>query len=116
MAQRIFVGNLPFSATESQLTELFGKHGEVSSAEIVKDKFTQRSRGFGFIEMASNEAATAAIAALNGYELDGRPLTVNAARERSERGPGGGGGGGRSFGNRDRDRGPRRDFGTRGRW
>jgi len=112
MAQRIFVGNLPFSATEAQLTELFGKHGEVSSAEIVKDKFTQRSRGFGFVEMTSGDAATAAIAALNGYELDGRALTVNVARERAERQHGAGGG--RSFGNRDR--GPRRDFGSRNRW
>ncbi len=86
MSQRIFVGNLPFSATDEQLNELFSKHGEVSSAEVVKDKFSNRSRGFGFVEMASAEAATAAIAALNGYQMDGRPLTVNEAKARAERG------------------------------
>jgi len=92
MSQRIFVGNLPFSATDEQLNELFSKHGEVSSAEVVKDKFSNRSRGFGFVEMASADAATAAIAALNGYQMDGRPLTVSEAKARAERG-----GGGRSF-------------------
>ena len=108
---RIFVGNLPFSATESQLNELFSQHGEVVSAEIVKDRFTDRSRGFGFVEMADNAAAQAAISALNGHEMDGRPLTVNEARARSEGGPRGGGGG--------RDRGPRRerrDFDSGSRW
>jgi RNA recognition motif-containing protein len=106
---RIFVGNLPFSATEAQLNELFAKHGEVVSAEIVKDRFTDRSRGFGFVEMADKSAADAAIAALNGYEMDGRPLTVNEARARSEGGQRGGG----------RDRGPRRerrDFDGGSRW
>lgn len=101
MAKRIFVGNLPFSATEAQLNELFSKHGEVTTAEIVKDRFTERSRGFGFVEMASDESATAAIAALSGYEMDGRALTVNEARARSEGGRGGdrgGGGGRRNFG------------------
>ena len=108
MSQRIFVGNLPFSATEAQLSELFGQHGEVSSAEIVKDKFSDRSRGFGFVEMASAEAATAAIAALNGHQMDGRPLTVNEAKVRTERA------GGRSF---DRgSRGPRRDSADGNRW
>lgn len=85
MSTRIFVGNLPFSATEAQLTELFSKHGEVTSAEIVKDRYTERSRGFGFVQMATAEAAAAAIAALNGYQLDGRPLTVNVAKARTER-------------------------------
>ena len=101
MGKRVFVGNLPFSATEDQLRELFSQHGEVSSAEIVKDKFTERSRGFAFVEMASDEAAAAAVAALNQYQMDGRPLTVNEARARTEsRGPrergnrGGGEGGG----------------------
>ncbi|MBM3314968.1 RNA-binding protein [candidate division WOR-3 bacterium] len=84
MSQRIFVGNLPFSATEAQLTELFGKHGEVASAAIVKDRMTDRSRGFGFVEMTTAEAATAAIAALAGYNMDGRPLTVNVAKPRAE--------------------------------
>lgn len=90
MSQRIFVGNLPFSATEGQLTELFGKHGEVTSASVVKDKMTDRSRGFAFVEMASNEAAAAAIAALNGFQMDGRALTVNVAKPRTEGGDRGG--------------------------
>lgn len=84
MSQRIFVGNLPFSATDEQLNELFSKHGEVIKAEVVKDRFTERSRGFGFVEMAQAEQATAAIAALNGQELEGRPLTVSEARSRGE--------------------------------
>ncbi len=97
MGTRIFVGNLPFSATEDQLRELFAKHGEVSSVSIVKDKFTDRSRGFAFVEMSNAEQATAAISALNGQSLDNRPLTVNVARERTEggsRGFGGNRGGG----------------------
>ncbi|MCX6843342.1 MAG: RNA-binding protein [candidate division WOR-3 bacterium] len=84
MGTRIFVGNLPFSATESQLNELFSQHGEVTSVSIVKDKFTDRSRGFAFVEMTAADAATAAIAALNQHQLEGRPLTVNVARERTE--------------------------------
>jgi RNA recognition motif-containing protein len=96
MAKRVFVGNLPFSATEDQLRDLFSQHGEVTSVEIVKDKFTERSRGFAFVEMASDEAATAAIAALNSYQMEARPLTVNEARARTEgRSPRGGGGGDR---------------------
>lgn len=85
MSQRIFVGNLPFSATEAELNELFSQHGEVVSAEIVKDRYTDRSRGFGFVEMSSRDAAAAAIAALSGHELGGRPLTVNEAKARTER-------------------------------
>uniref|UniRef100_A0A7C4GG37 RNA-binding protein n=1 Tax=candidate division WOR-3 bacterium TaxID=2052148 RepID=A0A7C4GG37_UNCW3 len=91
MSQRLFVGNLPFSATEGQLTELFGKHGEVASASIVKDRMTDRSRGFGFVEMATSEAATAAIAALAGHTMDGRALTVNLAKPRAESDRGNGG-------------------------
>jgi len=108
MAKRIFVGNLPFSATEDQLRGLFSQHGEVTSVTIVKDKFTDRSRGFAFVEMVSDEAATAAIAGVNQYVLDGRPLTVNEARERTEGGrPGRSGGprrGGRSGGYKSRPR------------
>jgi RNA recognition motif-containing protein len=112
MATRIFVGNLPFSATEDQLHQLFSQHGEVSSVSIVKDRFTERSRGFAFVEMSNADAATAAIAALSGHTLDNRPLTVNIARERTERS---GGGGGRGFGGGGR---PRRDSGSYGnkRW
>jgi RNA recognition motif-containing protein len=94
MGTRIFVGNLPFSATEDQLHQLFSPHGEVSSVSIVKDKFTERSRGFAFVEMASAESATAAISALSNHSMDNRTLTINVARERSEGGSRGG------FGNR----------------
>ncbi|MGB9742904.1 MAG: RNA recognition motif domain-containing protein [candidate division WOR-3 bacterium] len=90
MGKRVFVGNLPFSATEDRLRDLFGQHGEVTSVEIIKDKFTERSRGFAFVEMATDEQAAAAIAALNQTELDGRQLTVNEARARTERPPRGG--------------------------
>ena len=86
MGKRVFVGNLPFSATEEQLRELFSQHGEVSSVNIIKDKFTDRSRGFGFVEMATDEAVAAAIAALSGHKLDERELTVNEARPRTEGG------------------------------
>ncbi|HTW90180.1 MAG TPA: RNA-binding protein [bacterium] len=96
MGTRIFVGNLPFSATEDQLRELFAQHGEVAAVSIVKDKFTDRSRGFAFVEMSAADAATAAIAALNQHPMDGRPLTVNVARERTEGGSRGGYGRGRS--------------------
>ncbi len=84
MSQRIFVGNLPFSATDEQLRELFSKHGAVKTAEVVKDRYSQRSRGFGFVEMESEEAAAAAIAALNNQPMDGRPLTVSPAKPRNE--------------------------------
>ena len=102
MGKRVFVGNLPFSATEDQLRELFSAHGAVTTAEIVKDKFTERSRGFAFVEMATDEAAAAAVAALNQHQMDGRALTVNEARARSEsRGPRDGGNrGGGEGGNR----------------
>ena len=84
MARRLFVGNLPFSATETQLRDLFGQHGEVVSVNIVTDRFTNRPRGFAFVEMASDEAAQAAIQGLNGYTMDERALNVNEARERTE--------------------------------
>lgn len=90
MAKRIFVGNLPFSATEDQLRALFSAHGEVTAVNIITDKFTGRSRGFAFVEMSDDAAAAAAIAAVNQYQLEGRALTVNEARERSEGGPRGG--------------------------
>jgi RNA recognition motif-containing protein len=98
MGTRIFVGNLPFSATEDQLRQLFAPHGEVTSVSIVKDKFTDRSRGFAFVEMAAADAANAAIAALAGHSMDNRQLTINQARERTEGGSRGGFGGGRSGG------------------
>ena len=85
MARRVFVGNLPFSASEEELRQLFARHGEVSSVEIVKDRFTERSRGFAFVEMATDEGAAAAVAALNQHQLSGRALTINLARPRTER-------------------------------
>lgn len=116
MAKRIFVGNLPFSATEDQLRGLFSAHGEVTAVNIITDRFTNRSRGFAFVEMSDDAAAAAAIAALNQHELDGRALTVNEARERSEGGPRGGAGGqgrgGPRRGGRDNQK---RDF-NRPRW
>ncbi len=97
MGTKIYVGNLPWRATDAQLSQLFGNHGEVIDAKIVTDRETGRSRGFGFVTMASDEAAQAAIRALNGYSLEGRSLVVNEAREQSGGGGGGfgrGGGGG----------------------
>ena len=97
MGNRLYVGNLPFSAEESAVKALFEQDGrEVTEVKLITDRDTGRLRGFGFVEMANNEDAGKAISALNGYELDGRALTVNEARERSE-GGGGGGGGGRRF-------------------
>ena len=105
MGTRVFVGNVPFSATEDQLRQLFAAHGEVASVSIVKDKFTDRSRGFAFVEMSNAEAATAAISALANHSMDNRPLTINIARERTEGGSRGGFGGrsgerSNSYGNR----------------
>jgi RNA recognition motif-containing protein len=92
MSTKIYVGNLPWRATDAQLTQLFSAHGEVSEARVVTDRETGRSRGFAFVSMTSPEAARAAIAALNGHTLEGRALVVNEANEQAR--PGGGGGGG----------------------
>lgn len=97
----IYVGNLSYSTTDEDLRQAFGAHGEVTSVNIIKDRFSGESRGFGFVEMANNDEAQAAIAGLNGTELGGRTLNVNEARPRTEGGGGrggdrrGGGGGGR---------------------
>ncbi len=91
MPTKIYVGNLPWRATDAQLTQLFGAHGEVTDARIVTDRETGRSRGFGFVTMTSADEAQNAIRALNGYSLEGRGLVVNEARE--QQGGGGGGGG-----------------------
>ena len=112
MGSKIYVGGLPYAATEQQLSDLFAQHGAVESARVITDKFTGQSRGFGFVEMTASEDAQKAIAALNGTQMDGRTLTVNEARPQEPRtgggggrgGFGGGGGGGRSGG------------GNRGRW
>jgi RNA recognition motif-containing protein len=82
----IYVGNLPFSATEEQVRELFGAHGDVEKVSLITDRETGRPRGFGFVEMAA-EAADKAIAALDGYEMDGRTLRINEARDRGARPP-----------------------------
>ena len=87
MVKKIYVGNLPFSATEDEIRQLFGQHGTVSSVKLITDRETGRPRGFGFVEMDGAEA-DAAIAALNGADMGGRALRINEARER-EGGPGG---------------------------
>jgi RNA recognition motif-containing protein len=92
--KKLYVGNLPFSATDAEVSELFSKHGTVHSVALINDRETGRPRGFGFVEM-DDEAIQPAIEALNGYEMGGRPLRVNEAQERAPRGGGGGGGGGR---------------------
>ncbi len=91
MAKRIYVGNLPFSASESTIRELFEAHGTVHEVTLITDRDTGRSRGFGFVEMDDQDAFTA-INAVNGTTMDGRDLQVNEARERQSRGSGGGGG------------------------
>ena len=90
MGKRIYVGNLPWSTTESELQSMFGEYGGVDSAEVITDRVTGRSRGFGVVQMSNDEATNAAIDALNGRDIDGRELIVNEARERSPRGGGGG--------------------------
>lgn len=96
----IYVGNLSFNTTERELEEAFASYGEVQSARIAMDRDTNRPRGFGFVEMANQAEAEAAIAGLNGKELQGRTLTVNEARPREDRGGSRGGGGGGGYGNR----------------
>jgi len=85
MSRKIYVGNLPWSTTSADLEAMFAEHGAVSSAEVISDRETGRSRGFGFVEMESDEGMQAAVNALNGHEMNGRPLTVNEARERTPR-------------------------------
>ncbi|MCE7863326.1 MAG: RNA-binding protein [Bacteroidetes bacterium CHB5] len=99
----IYVANIPWKASEEQLKQLFAEYGEVSSAKIIMDKVTQRSRGFGFVEMADDTAGRAAITALNGFDFLGKVLVVNEARPREEGGGnrGGGRGGFRSGYNKD---------------
>ena len=95
MGNRLYIGNLPFSADEAQLRALCEQHGgKVQSVSLVTDRETGRPRGFGFVEMATSADAQACIDALNGVDFGGRSLTVNEARERESRGGGGGGGGG----------------------
>lgn len=92
MATKLYVGNLSFQTTSDELRDHFAQAGNVESASVVEDRMTGRSRGFGFVEMATPEEAAAAIEQLNGKDFAGRNLTVNEARPRTDRGPGGGGG------------------------
>ena len=94
MGSKLYVGNLSYNVTSSDLEQLCSQHGTVQSAEVIQDRETGRSKGFGFVQMGSDEEAQAVIAALNGQEHDGRSLTVNEAKPREERPRGGGGGGG----------------------
>ena len=107
MGKKLYVGNLGYNVTDADLSQMFAQHGTIESATVIMDKMTGRSKGFGFVEMSSDQEAQAAIAALNGKENAGRALTVNEAKPREERpgggsrggrggGGGGGGGGGRS--------------------
>jgi cold-inducible RNA-binding protein len=94
MGTKLFVGNLSFDVTENDLQDLFAQAGTVNSVNVMQDRATGKPRGFGFVEMASEEDMTKAISMFNGKDFKGRALTVNEARPREERGGGGGGGGG----------------------
>ncbi len=110
VGKKIYVGNLPFSATQESLGEMFAQYGEVSSTKIITDRDTGRSKGFGFVEMSDSDAADQAIEKLNGSDMGGRALTVNEARPMEPRQGGFGGGGGRGGdrGGRGGDRGGNR--------
>ena len=108
---RIYVGGLPYSTTSERLQELFSEVGRVSDASVIEDRYSGQSRGFGFVEMPNPEEAQQAITRFNGYNLDGRTLTVNEAKPRDDRGGGGGGYGGGGGG-----RGGRGGGGGGGRW
>ena len=97
MGRKLYVGNLSYSTTDADLEQMFAAYGSVRSAQVIMDRDTGRSKGFGFVEMSTDQEAQAAAAALNGQEINGRTLTVNEARPK-EGGGGGGGGGGRGFG------------------
>jgi cold-inducible RNA-binding protein len=101
MSTKLFVGNLSFDVTENDLQDAFAAHGSVTEVNLIMDKMSGRSRGFAFVTMAEPQAAQNAVKALNGANLNGRPLTVNEARPREERSGGGGGGG---FRGRSQDR------------
>jgi RNA recognition motif-containing protein len=94
MGKKLYVGNLDYGVTDSDLEQMFAAHGTVESAQVIMDRDTGRSKGFGFVEMKTDQEAQAAIAAMNGQESNGRSLTVNEARPKTEGGRGGGGGGG----------------------
>jgi cold-inducible RNA-binding protein len=125
--KNIFVGNLSFNTAEDELRQAFEAYGQVDRVSIMTDRDTGRSRGFGFVEMASNDDGEKAITALNGSQIGGRTINVNEARPKTDRGSGGGGGGGggrdrggdrggRGGGGGGRDRGDRGGGGGGGRW
>jgi RNA recognition motif-containing protein len=95
MGNKLYVGNLSYDVTSQTLEQMFAPHGTVQSAQVITDKFTSQSKGFGFVEMGNDQEAQAAINALNGQQHGGRALTVNEAKPRENRTGGGGGGGGR---------------------
>lgn len=109
MAKKLFVGGLSWDTTDASLSAFFAQAGSVATASVVMDKYTGKSRGFGFVEMATEEEAQKAVQQLSGQSLDGRPVTVNEARPQEPRTGGGGfgGGGGGGFRGGDRDRGGR---------
>ena len=107
MGRKLYVGNLPFSATEQTLSDTFAQCGTVDTVKIITDRDTGRSKGFGFVEMATDAEAQEAINLLNGQDLEGRAMTVNEAKPMPPRDSRGGGGGGRGGGGGGRDRGGR---------
>ena len=114
MGRRLYVGNLPYSATEEQLTDLFSQAGKVDNVRVMRDMATGRARGFAFVEMGSDDEAQKAITDFHEYKMDGRPLVVNEARPKPEGGFGGGGGnrgrgGGRNFESEDFSGGKRKE-------
>ena len=113
--KNIFVGNLSFNTNEDELRQIFEPFGQVDRVSIMTDRDTGRSRGFGFVEMASNEDGEKAITALNGSSVGGRTINVNEARPKTERAGGGGGGGGRDRGDRGGSRGGGGGGGSGGR-
>ncbi len=110
MAKKLYVGNLSYGTTREQLETLFSQAGEVAEVTLINDRETGRSKGFGFVEMATEEGAQEAIRRFNGQQLDNRTLTVNEARPREERGGGGGGGYGGGRGGSDYGGGRRSDY------
>ncbi len=112
--KRLYVGNLPYQMTDAELNELFAAYGSVETAQVIVDRETGRSKGFGFVQMANPAEADAATQALNGQQFKGRPLTVNEARPKTEFGGGGGGGGGGGYGGGGGGRGGRGGYGGGG--
>ena len=113
MGKKLYVGNLNYDTTDADLEQLFAAYGTVQSAQVIMDRDTGRSKGFGFVEMGSDQEAQAAIAALSGQQAGGRSLTVNEAKPREERG---GGGGGRGYGGGRGGSGGRGGYGGGGRY